>query len=355
MSTQIPTDSNSKSVHVLLQDEIGRLLLCTRSKTKETYPNLITSSAGGRVEDDENFLEAAERELYEELGIKEIPLLEYGIFTVNNTQEHTLHHLFVGVIQSNTALTIDAQEIAIAEWYFVDEIKKSIKDTPTAFADPFLLAFSVYQESLLYVLDFDHTLFNWYQCKQELQEYLYTEHRIDSDSFSQAKKVAEEHALYNIFSHLDQLAIQKKIDRILLRNALDTFMKGAERFIYSDAPPLLQTLKRSPHTTLLLSYGDQENQEFFIQTTGITDYVDATHIVAEKKQKVAVIRSLARNRNGSTISVNDDPEESILINETIPFMYNNLVIERTGAKFTHIPTRKSYYKILSLKEVTIPL
>lgn len=355
MSIQVMSDPHTKSVHVLLQDETGRLLLCTRSKTKETYPDLITSSAGGKVEDGENFLEAAERELYEELGVKDIPLIDYGTFTVNNVQEYALHHLFVGIVHSNTPLTIDTHEIAIAEWYFIDEIRKYIEDTPTAFADPFLLAFGVYEKPLQFVLDFDHTLFNWYRCKHELQQYLYEKYQITHDLFSHAKDLAEEEALYNIFSHLDQTARETKIDSASLHHALDVFMENAERFLYSDTLSLLQKLLSSPHTTILLSYGDTENQKFFIQATGLKKYIDDLHIVSSKKQKVIFIEDLIQKENGSVVSINDDPEESALVGAVVPFKYNNLVIERADAKFTDIPPHHSYHKILSLKEVIVPL
>lgn len=344
----------SKSVHILLQNERGQLLLCTRTKTKATYPGLITSSAGGRVESGESYLTAAKRELYEELGIFDIPLIHYGAFIVQNKHEHTPHQLFVGVISSSTPLIIDSQEIALSNWYSITDIREQILHSPDFFADPFLQAFVVYEKSLLYIIDFDHTLFNWYQCKEELQSYLLNQYKIDPSLFKKTKDLIEIDSLYNVFSHLDLLAIKTGIDRTKLLKAFSLFMDKAERFVYSDATSLLKRLVESPHQIVLLTYGDETNQEYFIEKTGIKKYLNTVKIVTEKTTKLEVLKKLG-SQNNTIVSINDDPEEAIFTGELLPFLYNNIVVERANAKFTSIQQNSKYYKVLSLNDIVVPM
>ena len=58
-----------RAVHVLLFDGVGRLYLQLRSKQKDTHPLKWTSSASGHVDPGETYLQSAQRELQEELGL----------------------------------------------------------------------------------------------------------------------------------------------------------------------------------------------------------------------------------------------------------------------------------------------
>lgn len=66
-------------VGVLVEHEDGTLLLMQRDPHKETWPGVYEASAGGSVLSDETPEKAAQRELYEETGIRAqelIPLYE---------------------------------------------------------------------------------------------------------------------------------------------------------------------------------------------------------------------------------------------------------------------------------------
>ena len=64
-----------RAVHILIFNRQGDLLLQRRSIWKDRNPGLWDSSAAGHVDSGEDYLEAARRELHEELGV-EIPCLE---------------------------------------------------------------------------------------------------------------------------------------------------------------------------------------------------------------------------------------------------------------------------------------
>lgn len=60
--------------HVLVFDGAGRLLLQKRSAAKDIQPGRWDTSVGGHLDPGEDYLEAARREMEEELGIRDVPL-----------------------------------------------------------------------------------------------------------------------------------------------------------------------------------------------------------------------------------------------------------------------------------------
>ena len=79
-----------RSVHVMVFDSRGRLVIQRRHRDKETYPNTWDNSVAGHVEEsdyiggpdddlDRVYAEVAARELEEELGVS-APLVELGHF-----------------------------------------------------------------------------------------------------------------------------------------------------------------------------------------------------------------------------------------------------------------------------------
>lgn len=60
--------------HVLVFNGAGELLLQKRAKTKDVQPGRWDTSVGGHLDPGETYLEAAYREMREELGIEGVPL-----------------------------------------------------------------------------------------------------------------------------------------------------------------------------------------------------------------------------------------------------------------------------------------
>ncbi len=63
-----------RSVHILIFNSAGLLLLQKRAKNKDVQPDKWDSSVGGHLSKGEDFKEAAYREMQEELGIEGILL-----------------------------------------------------------------------------------------------------------------------------------------------------------------------------------------------------------------------------------------------------------------------------------------
>ena len=99
----------------------GQLLIQTRSKTKETFPDCYDSSAAFHVTYGESYEEAAKRELKEETGIS-APLRYVGKFTHFNPPENEIVAVFVA--QSNNKIKIDKKETASAMFYPKEKVAK---------------------------------------------------------------------------------------------------------------------------------------------------------------------------------------------------------------------------------------
>jgi 16S rRNA (adenine1518-N6/adenine1519-N6)-dimethyltransferase len=63
------TDLMHRSVHIFLFDPEGRIWLERRADNTDTFPDHYSSSAAGHVSHGESYLQGAEREALEELGI----------------------------------------------------------------------------------------------------------------------------------------------------------------------------------------------------------------------------------------------------------------------------------------------
>ena len=141
MIEENPVNLTGLSVHIILFNKKSEIMICKRSSNKKTYPNKITSSAGGHVEQGESYKAAAIRELKEELGIKAF-LKDLGRFNVITSKERTIHHLFMGKV--NKKVSADPNEIA--SYYFspLKTIKSDIALHPRKYAKPFHEAFKCY-------------------------------------------------------------------------------------------------------------------------------------------------------------------------------------------------------------------
>ena len=63
-----------RSVHIFLMDPEGRIWLERRADNTDTFPDYYSSSAGGHVSSGESYMQGAEREALEELGINGLKL-----------------------------------------------------------------------------------------------------------------------------------------------------------------------------------------------------------------------------------------------------------------------------------------
>lgn len=136
----------TRSVHILLTNKKGEILVSRRPSDARRYPNKITSSAGGHVEKGESYKTAAVRELGEELNITTL-LKDLGRFDVMSSIEHTIHHLFTGKVER---VLINKNEIAASYFVPLKVLSHDMTLHPKKYAKPFHEAFKFYSTVTLF-------------------------------------------------------------------------------------------------------------------------------------------------------------------------------------------------------------
>lgn len=128
-------------VRITLEDSAGNILLQKRRDDKELYPGCWDTAAAGHVDAGEDYLAAAERELYEELGV--VTSLEQikqyksnGSYDWRKLNRFTV--LYRGIISAETTLTLQEDEMADVRWISRTELDSFIQNNPDQIADGLL-------------------------------------------------------------------------------------------------------------------------------------------------------------------------------------------------------------------------
>lgn len=101
-------------------NENGKILIQRRSKNV-LKPLMLDPSVGGHVDEGETYLDAAEREMLEELG------LNHHIYPLTEISEPYLHNGFFSamykvVIPDNLEINFDTEEVAEILWLTPEEV-----------------------------------------------------------------------------------------------------------------------------------------------------------------------------------------------------------------------------------------
>lgn len=129
---------------VVIKNNKGLFLLSKRAKNMRSYPSAWETSAGGHVDIDETPLQAAKRELQEEIGIKNIEIKEVGSYYSENTHQHAsityvskmYNHVFVGEYNGDiNRLKLQESEVEAVKWYSALEIAKMLDNTSVKTTD----------------------------------------------------------------------------------------------------------------------------------------------------------------------------------------------------------------------------
>jgi isopentenyl-diphosphate delta-isomerase type 1 len=128
-----------RSAYVFVLNDKNELFLQKRSLSKDLYPGHYTGSATGHVEYGEDYEEAAQRELKEELGI-DAPMKKVCKFKSFSEIEKEISVLFI--CQHKGPFKINRKEISEGIFMNIDEIRKNLEAGEKKFADGFKVAFN---------------------------------------------------------------------------------------------------------------------------------------------------------------------------------------------------------------------
>lgn len=119
---------------IMVEDEAGEnILLQKRSLNNPLYPGRWDNSAAGHVDDGEDYLTAAKRELFEEIGIKANDLVEIGKY-YNSTKagDYTLNQFntVYKYVTKDTPNKLQKKEVSEVKWFSKSELKRLVKESP---------------------------------------------------------------------------------------------------------------------------------------------------------------------------------------------------------------------------------
>lgn len=143
-----------RQILVLVLNNQNELFVQQRSGTKDVYPKYFEGSLSGHVNSKENYLQAAIRELKEELGIdvtkplpggilsREYPPYPVKLFSLrlHTAEENVIATCFV-LKDYSGMVNIDKSEVLSGKFMKLTEIKEEIKQGKKAFTPLFAEAF----------------------------------------------------------------------------------------------------------------------------------------------------------------------------------------------------------------------
>lgn len=116
---------------VVVRDPWGRVYVHRRTDTKDVYPSRRDFAAGGVIGAGEDPREAAVRELAEELGITDAPLvaLSPGFYA----DDHTRYHGFCFTAEWDGPIRWQPEEVASGGWMTLEDLVAAVENDPDDF------------------------------------------------------------------------------------------------------------------------------------------------------------------------------------------------------------------------------
>ena len=109
-----------RSTYVLVFNTQGALYVQKRTMTKDVFPGYYDPAAGGVVLAGESYEESAQRELYEEMGIRGVPLTPLFTFYFTDERTRVWGRVFTCVYDGE--LVLQPEEVESGEFLPVAEI-----------------------------------------------------------------------------------------------------------------------------------------------------------------------------------------------------------------------------------------
>lgn len=123
-----------RAAHVFVFNGRRELLVQVRSTTKDEFPNCYTSSASGHLTAGEDYLESAQRELKEEIGIV-APLEFLGKFSA--CRDLAWEHTVLYRAHSDTPPIPDPHEVVEVLYFTLPDLLRQLDRQPENFSTPF--------------------------------------------------------------------------------------------------------------------------------------------------------------------------------------------------------------------------
>lgn len=138
---------------VILKNSKGEILMQRRGENDKDMGHRWDQSAAGHVDEGEESLTAAYRELEEEIGIKGIELTHVGTFqteNINIEKNETVRRfndLYIAKYDGND-FKLNPREVAEIKWMNIDDLIDQMKENSENFTKGFVLLIEKYEKEI---------------------------------------------------------------------------------------------------------------------------------------------------------------------------------------------------------------
>lgn len=139
-----------RGIRVLILND-DKVLLQKRSSTAPLFPDVWETTASGHVDEGETYEKAANRELAEEVGIKDIPLQSVAHYYREETYKGCLLKSFETIFISHYkgSFAIDKHEVSEAKWFSTTAMEKMMQKEPKEFTPGLIRAWKEWKISMI--------------------------------------------------------------------------------------------------------------------------------------------------------------------------------------------------------------
>lgn len=136
-------------VRIFVANSQGQILLQLRSPKKRIQPNKWDQSVGGHVDEGEDYLTAAKREVLEELGISDVAFTEIGKYYKESVINGINHKKFNTIYKINYDgdVSFPEEEIAEIKWFNREELDDLVNIQPELFTFGFIESYKIFRDT----------------------------------------------------------------------------------------------------------------------------------------------------------------------------------------------------------------
>lgn len=129
----VTPDEIIRTASIWITDEFDNVLMQQRKFTKKKNPGKWGPAAAGTVEKDETYEQNIRKEVFEEIGIKDISPIPYKKFFGKTNNGKRFAQVYTATIHHNTVLTIQEDEVEQMKWFSRKELLDKIESNPETF------------------------------------------------------------------------------------------------------------------------------------------------------------------------------------------------------------------------------
>ena len=134
---------------VFIFNEYEEILVQKRSE-HISNPLLLDKSCAGHVDEGEEYIDTAKRELKEELGIEKCSLTE--VVSSHKRNENFFDTVYTTILPKETQFLIDPHEVHSVQWMSIKQLETLMETEPTTFTSNFITLWTALRDRLIQTL-----------------------------------------------------------------------------------------------------------------------------------------------------------------------------------------------------------